>query len=107
MTGLDRTLILPQQDSSALDGQQGGPRPIESRKTSHYREIWRVLREWVLLNSSPPAPWPWADTNVRKEVVSFELFGLDSLVRSPGVPSRPPAINSDLKQLCRISSAPG
>ena len=55
LTGADKTLILSDQESSALDGQQGGSRPIESRKTSHHREIWRLLQESVLLNSPSPA----------------------------------------------------
>lgn len=48
------------QESSALDEPQGGLRPIESRKTSHHREIWRVLSESVLLKSSSPTSWPEA-----------------------------------------------
>lgn len=50
------------QESSALDEPQGGLRPIESRKTSHHREIWRVLSESVLLKSSSPTSWPEADS---------------------------------------------
>jgi hypothetical protein len=34
----------------------------------HYREIWRVLREWVLLHPSSFTSWSWAVTDNREEV---------------------------------------